>query len=83
MPPEINFSAPALTATTYAKASLTLTIKGETKTLHPSALVFYATVLKNAANPQAAQAFVTFLNSPEGQRILAEYGYNPGKGKAI
>jgi molybdate/tungstate transport system substrate-binding protein len=83
LPAEINFSTPS-EKTFYAKAELTLTDKaGKTKTMHPSPLVFYATVLKNAANPQAAQAFVTFLNSPAGQKILAQYGYDPGKGKNI
>jgi molybdate/tungstate transport system substrate-binding protein len=83
LPPEINFSNPALAARWYSKASLTLSANGQTKTTHPSPLVFYATVLKNSANPQAAQAFVTFLNSPHGQEILAHYGYNPGVGKNI
>lgn len=83
LPPEINFSTPAFAKDWYSKASLTLTKKGNAKTLHPSPLVFYAAVLKNAANPQAAQAFVTFLNSSQGQKILAQYGYSPGKGKNI
>jgi molybdate/tungstate transport system substrate-binding protein len=82
LPPQINFGSPAYKEQ-YHQASLTLTVKGVTKTSHPSALVFYATVLKNAANPQAAAAFVAFLNSPAGQKILAQYGYDPGKGKSI
>jgi molybdate/tungstate transport system substrate-binding protein len=83
LPAAINFSNPALARSSYDKASLTLTIKGVTKTLHPSPLVFYAAVLKNAANPQAATEFVKFLNGPQGQSILAQYGYNPGKGPAL
>ncbi len=82
LPLEINLSSPAFNGD-YAKASLTLTVKSVTKTLHPSPLVFYATVLKNAANPKAAQTFVNFLNSPQGQKILAQYGYGPGKGPNI
>jgi molybdate/tungstate transport system substrate-binding protein len=82
LPPQINFGSPAYKEA-YHQASLTLTVKGVTKTSHPSALVFYATVLNNAANPQAAAAFVAFLNSPQGQKILAQYGYDPGKGKPI
>jgi len=39
-------------------------------------------VLKNAANPAAAEAFMAFLQSDEGQALFAKYGYNPGKGKA-
>jgi molybdate/tungstate transport system substrate-binding protein len=79
LPPEINMSTPSFAKTWYSKASLTL--KG--KTTHPSPLVFYAAVMKNAPNPKAAQAFVNFLNSPAGQQIFAKYGYNPGKGKNI
>jgi len=82
LPAEINFGSPAF-KDDYKKASLTLTVKGVTKTTHPSALVFYATVLKNAPNPEAAAAFVAFLNSPQGQKILGAYGYDPGKGKSI
>jgi molybdate/tungstate transport system substrate-binding protein len=82
LPPQVNFSTPSFKMY-YKQASLTLTVKGETKTTHPSALVFYATVLNNAANPQAAQAFVSFLNSPAGQKILQQYGYGPGVGKPI
>jgi molybdate/tungstate transport system substrate-binding protein len=83
LPPEINFSDPSKAKTWYSKASLTLTAKGVTKTLHPGALVFYAAALANAPNPQAAAAFVAFLQSPEGQALFAKYGYNPGKGTAI
>jgi len=78
LPAEINFSDPSLSKSWYQKASLT--IKGEVK--HPGPLVFYAGVLKNAANPAAAEAFMAFLQSDEGQALFAKYGYNPGKGKA-
>jgi len=83
LPPEINFSSPSLAKTWYSKAALTLTDKGVTKTSHPGSLVFYATVLKNAPDPAAAAAFVKFLQTKQAQAILAEYGYNPGKGPAI
>jgi molybdate/tungstate transport system substrate-binding protein len=83
LPPEINFSTPSLANEWYSTASLTLSVKGQSKTMHPSPLVFYATVMKNAANPQAAQSFVTFLNSPQGQKIFEQYGYDPGRGKKI
>jgi molybdate/tungstate transport system substrate-binding protein len=83
LPDEINFSTPAFDKTWYSKAALSLQVKGTVKTMHPSPLVFYASVMKNAANPAAAQAFVTFLNSPQGQKIFAQYGYNPPKGKNI
>lgn len=79
LPPEINFSSPALAKTWYAKA--TLTLKG--KPAHPSPLVFYAAALANAPDPGAARAFAAFLSTPEAQGIFAHYGYNPGKGKSV
>jgi molybdate/tungstate transport system substrate-binding protein len=82
LPKEVNFSDPKL-AKDYAKASLTVTAKGVTKTAHPGLLVFYATVLSNAQNPAGAAAFVKFLESPQGQAILLRYGYNEGKGPSI
>jgi molybdate/tungstate transport system substrate-binding protein len=82
LPAAVNFSDPKL-AKAYAKATLTITTKGVTKTVHPGLLVFYATVLKNAQNPAAAAAFVKFLEGPDGQAILLRYGYNPGVGKSI
>jgi molybdate/tungstate transport system substrate-binding protein len=83
LPAEINFSTPALSKDWYSKASLTLTQKGVTKTVHPGLLVFYAAALKNAANPAAAAAFLTFLTSKQAAGIFAEYGYGPPKGKNI
>jgi molybdate/tungstate transport system substrate-binding protein len=83
LPAEIDFSNPALTKPWYGKASLTITAKGVTKTVHPSPLVFYAAVLSDAASPQAAADFVAFLRSADGQAIFATYGYNPGKGPKI
>jgi molybdate/tungstate transport system substrate-binding protein len=82
LPKEVNFSDPKL-AKAYAKATLTITAKGVTKTVHPGLLVFYATVLNNAQNPAAAAAFVKFLESPKGQSILLHYGYNTGVGPKI
>jgi molybdate/tungstate transport system substrate-binding protein len=79
LPPEIDFSTPALAKDWYAKAALTL--KG--KSAHPSPLVFYATALANAANPAGAQSFVDYLASPAGQALFAKYGYNPGTGKPV
>jgi len=82
LPKEVNFSDPKL-AKNYAKAALTITAKGVTKTVHPGLLVFYATVLSNAQNPAAAAQFVKFLASPKGQSLLLQYGYNPGVGPKI
>ena len=43
----------------------------------------HAMVLKQAADPAAARAFVRFLASPAGQKIFRQYGYDPGKGPTI
>jgi molybdate/tungstate transport system substrate-binding protein len=83
LPAQINFSDPALAKSWYGKASLTVTAKGVTKTVHPGPLVFYAAALANAPNPKAAAAFVDFLQSADGQALFAKYGYNPGKGAKI
>lgn len=37
-------------------------------------------VLKGSANPQEAQAFVDYVLSPDGQIILAQYGFTPASG---
>jgi molybdate/tungstate transport system substrate-binding protein len=83
LPPEINFSTPALAKTWYAKAALTSTTNGVTKTTHPGSLVFYAAALKNAPHPDEAAAFLKFLQTTQAQAILKEYGYNPGKGPTL
>jgi len=83
LPAEINFSDPTKAKSWYAKAALTVTAKGVTKTIHPGLLVFYAAALANAPNPTAAQGFVDFLASKTGQAIFAEYGYGPAKGPKI
>jgi molybdate/tungstate transport system substrate-binding protein len=83
LPKELNFSDAGLAKSWYSRASLTLTVKGETKTSHPGALVFYAAALANAADPAAARAYVAYLDSPAGQAIFKQYGYNPGTGAAI
>ncbi len=83
LPAEINFSNPALAKDWYSKASLTVTAKGVTKTLHPGPLVFYASALANAPNRTGAAAFVAFLQSADGQALFKKYGYDPGVGPAI
>jgi molybdate/tungstate transport system substrate-binding protein len=54
------------------------------KTQHPQPLVFYAAVLKEAAQPQLAARFVTWLQSSEAHHILASYHYDgPGDAKTL
>jgi molybdate/tungstate transport system substrate-binding protein len=83
LPDQINLSNPAMAAQWYSKAAVTLTIKGQSKIVHTQPLVFYAAVLKNAQNPQAAAEFVTLLASPQGQKILHDDGYSAPKGGNI
>jgi molybdate/tungstate transport system substrate-binding protein len=45
--------------------------------------VFYAAVLKNSKRPALAGKFVQFLQSPEGQKMLADNGYSPPKGEPM
>jgi molybdate/tungstate transport system substrate-binding protein len=83
LPPEINVSDPAYQKDWYSRAKLTLTINGKEKTVHPTPLVYYAAVLKNAKHPKEAEAFVKFLTSPQGQALFAKYGYDVAKGPSI
>lgn len=83
LPDEMNMSNPADMAAWYSKAALHMTVKGHAKTLHPGPLVFYAAALKNAVNPQGAQAFIDFMASPQGQALFARYGYASGRGPAV
>ena len=66
LPNDVNLSGTSLPP---------LTLQVEDKTFHPEPLVFYAGVLKDAANPSGARAFITWLCSGEGRRILKEHGF--------
>ncbi|MBK5437636.1 extracellular solute-binding protein [Pseudomonas sp. TH32] len=84
LPDEINLSNPTFTQDWYDTVSLQLPDKnGQMQTLKPQPLVFYAAVLKNAPNPQKAQAFVSYLQSPEGQKVFEANGYGQPKGGAL
>jgi molybdate/tungstate transport system substrate-binding protein len=83
LPKQINLSDPAMASRWYDHVSLTLKDGGEHKTVQPQPLVFYATVLKKAAQPRLAQRFVSFLQSDQGQALFAKYGYNPPLGGTI
>jgi molybdate/tungstate transport system substrate-binding protein len=47
------------------------------KTYYPEPLVYYAAVLKGAANPQGAIAFTKWLQGHEAQAIFDHYKYGP------
>ncbi|MBV1707103.1 MAG: extracellular solute-binding protein [Hyphomicrobiales bacterium] len=84
LPDEVNLSDPTKMASWYSKVSFMLQgAKGPAKQIKASPLVFYAAAIKKAANPKAAQDFVTFLSGPEGQKILAAQGYGPPKGATL
>lgn len=80
LPEEIDLAHPSLETSWYAHARLTL---DGGKTLHAQPLVFYAAVLDDARQPALAHAFVTFLQSPQGQAALRAHGYDPPHGDAL
>jgi molybdate/tungstate transport system substrate-binding protein len=84
LPDEINLSNPAMEAAWYRNAQFSITLPGgKAATLKTQPLVFYATVLKDSKQPALAQKFVQLLQSPEGQKLLKDNGYNPPKGIPI
>lgn len=84
LPDEINLSNPALIDRWYSQAKFSIKLpNGKTDDLSTQPLVFYAGVLKNAAHPELAQKFVRFLQSPEGQTLLKQYGYSAPKGGTL
>jgi molybdate transport system substrate-binding protein len=42
---------------------------------------YYIAPTLNTANPEGAWRFVEYVLSPEGQAVLAEYGFGPAEGK--
>jgi molybdate/tungstate transport system substrate-binding protein len=70
LPPDINLSGRNVHAE-HPDVSLTL---GD-KTYYPEPLVYYAAVLKGAANPQGAIAFTKWLQGHEAQAIFRRYKY--------
>ena len=79
LPKEINLGDASM-EDAYKK--VTVTLNG--KTLHPAPLVFYAAVLKDAPQPELANRFVTWLQSPEAREILSRYQYDsPGDSKPL
>jgi molybdate/tungstate transport system substrate-binding protein len=79
LPPEINLGDASMEKE-YQLASFTL----NGKVHRPSALVFYATVLKGAPHPKRAARFLAWLQGPEAREILARYHYDdPGDAKPV
>ena len=79
LPKEINLGDASM-EDNYKKATVTL----NGKTLHPAPLVFYAAVLKDAAQPELANRFVAWLQGPEAHDIFSRYHYDdPGDAKTL
>lgn len=80
LPPEMNLSDPA-EAAAYAAARVVL--PGASRSAKDSVefrgepIVYAFTIPIGAPHPEIAEAFVRFLYSPAGQRILAEGGLRP------
>ena len=76
LPAEVDLSDPALAAT-YGLASVRVpgVRGGDPLTLRGEPIVYALTIPSAAPNPAAAQAFVRFVLSPDGQAILRRGGY--------
>lgn len=83
LPDEINLSDPAMVPDWYSKVHFSITRGGKTEVLSTEPLVFYASVLKNAANPALARKFVDFLASAAGRKAFRENGYGVPKGGPV
>lgn len=70
LPADINLSGEKVHAE-HPDVSLSI----GNKTFYPEPLVYYAAVLKGAANPQAALAFTKWLLGHEAQAIFHSYKY--------
>lgn len=79
LPESVNLSNPDLNDI-YSKVSVQVrgAKPGETMTMSGEAMVYGVTVLRDAPNKKAAEAFIEFLLSEEGGRkILREMGQSP------
>lgn len=80
LPPEINLSDPAMAAT-YAEARVVLPgatrAAGDSVEFRGEPIVYALTIPRGAPHPEVAEAFVRFLYSQEGQRIIADAGLQP------
>lgn len=72
LPEDINLSDQNVQA---EHPDVSLSIEG--KTYRPEPLVFYAAVLRGAANPNGAAAFSDWLRGNDAQAIFRQYQYGP------
>jgi molybdate/tungstate transport system substrate-binding protein len=86
LPPEINLNDPSQAAT-YAEARVVL--PGSNRAAKDSVefrgepIVYAFTIPRGAPHPEIAEAFVRFLFSQDGQRILVEAGLQPAVPPAL
>jgi len=52
-------------------------VPGTTTTIKGEPIVYSIAVLKNAKNPKAAEAFLSFLLGPKGRQLMADAGMIP------
>ena len=84
LPDEINLSNPGMAAKWYKAVQFSIKLPGGKQVmLGTQPLVFYAAVLNNSKRAALAGRFVQFLQSAEGQKMLADNGYSPPKGGPI
>lgn len=72
LPEEINLSGQNVH---LEHPDVSLTVGG--KTYSPEPLIYYAAVLKDAANPRGAAAFAGWLNGEQAQAIFRRFYYDP------
>jgi molybdate/tungstate transport system substrate-binding protein len=75
LPKEINLGDASL-ENEYKKATVNL----NGNTFHPSPLVFYAAVLKDAPQPELANRFLSWLQGPQAKAIFSRYHYDGALG---
>ena len=72
LPSDINLSGQNVHA---EHPDVSLSING--KTYYPEPLVYYAAILKDAANPRGAAAFLEWLKGDEAQGLFRRYQFDP------
>ena len=76
LPAQINLSDPAMQRDWYGKVHFSITgADGRAQQLSTQPLVFYAALLKNAADPHAGQAFIRLMLGAQGRKMFDAYGY--------
>ncbi len=84
LPAEVNLGDPAMVRDWYDKAHFNITMPdGKTSEVSTQPLVFYAAVLRNAANPGAGAQFVRLMQDPQGQALFKQFGYSRPKGGVL